>query len=432
MNYTDKQEIEKALQDLTMTHDEILKQQLESIINKLPPVFKDLIEQSFNYKRVPKEYLLSAIMFTISSSIGLTFFIKALGYKNYANCYFTIVGSRGDAKSEAIKIATAPIKNLDDKDYDKYLVEKSVETEGESSTKRKQVLLQNSTIEAAQKAHSDNPNSIGLCVDEMYGLIEKIGNSNSRDGIAWRNFFLEGYTNGHIDISRKTTESYRIKETYPTLIGGLQHQFVPKLFANGNLESGFIDRLLFTTLITKNNRLILGEINIETIENYDKAIQNILNYKRQSELPDESIKQFEIEQTEKASKMIFDYTQELINRKTEAPPMIKEYIAKMQITLPKLCINVFMMRNASETTFANKLTEADVELAIELNEFYFQNFKKIIDDNLNGREKTVSPDDVIKMGIMNNASQKAVAEVTGLHKGTVSKKYNQQTKATGN
>lgn len=115
---------------------------------------------------------------------------------------------------------------------------------------------------------------------EIFSLIEKIGNSSSRNGLAWRTFFLEGYTNGHVDISRKTTESFRIKETYPTLLGSFQYQFVPKLFANGNLKSGFIDRLLFTAKLTKNNILSRGQVPINI---YKRSILNIIAYKKQRE-----------------------------------------------------------------------------------------------------------------------------------------------------
>ena len=248
MEINNPDDISKKLQSLSKSDTDIAIDKLNTILSELPKTYSEFIDQAFIYKRVPKEYLLSSILFTISSSIGLTFYINELGYKNYGNCYFTIIGSRGDTKSEAIKIATKPIKEIDDIYYDNYINDLKNHIENESLPKRKQILIQNATIEAAHKAHAENPNSIGISNDEIFTLIEKMGNSNSRDGVPWRNFLLEGYTNGYVDISRKTTESFRIKETYPTLIGGLQFQFIPKLFANGNLESGFVDRLLFTNI----------------------------------------------------------------------------------------------------------------------------------------------------------------------------------------
>jgi hypothetical protein len=432
MKYNTSQKIETALQKLLQSDEDHLEQKLNSILKQLPTLYSRLIEDTFQYKRVPKEYMLSSVLFAISAATGLTFYINALGYKNYGNCYFAIVGSRGDAKSEAIKTATAPIKNSDDIDYDTYIDDKEEECDNEKTIIRKQILLQNASIEAAQKVHADNPNSIGLCMDEIFSLIEKMSNPNSRDGIPWRNFFLEGYTNGHIDVSRKTTDSFRINETYPTLIGGLQHQFLPKLFANGNLESGFIDRLFFTNQITNNGKLIHGEMNEEILKDYETAIENILSYKRQSEKPKETNKKFEIKTKEAAYDLIFDYTQELINKKSQAPAMIKEYYAKMQISIQKLCVIVFMLRHASKTTFATQLTLADVQLAIEINEFYFLNFKQIVKNNFSQKEKPFNEivKDTIKIAKKNDATQKAVVEITGLSKSQVSKIWNKQ--ETGN
>lgn len=425
MVYTNKEQIEKELQKLTRSNIEIAKVMLTNIIGQLPSEYINLINDAFSYKRIPKEYMLSSIFFTVVTSTGLVFYLDALGYKNYSNLYFTVIGSRGDAKSEAIKIATKPIKECDDGDYDDYQSELETSSQDdEVSIKRKQILIQNATIEAAHKIHSDNPSSVGILIDEIFALIDKMGNSSSRDGVAWRNFLLEGYTNGYIDISRKTTESFRIKESSPTLLGGLQHQFVPKLFANGNLESGLIDRLLFTPKLTSNDKLSLGKISVESINNYSRSIKNILGYKRQSEMPEEPTKQFKIKITKEAERTLFDYIQSLINRQLSAKNMIKEYMSKMQISIHKLCIMVFIMKHSNRSNFASSLLSEDVELAIEINEFYLINFNIIIEMSAATTFKEPSAEEIIKVAKKNNASQKAVAEVTGLHKGTISKKWN--------
>ncbi|MCR8667414.1 YfjI family protein [Aestuariibaculum sp. M13] len=424
MDYTNKDRLKDKLDSLFECSPKVLTGKLDKIISLLPLEYSTLIDQAFLCKRVPKEYLLGSILFTVSTSVGLTFYIEQLGYKNYGNCYFTIVGSRGDAKSEAIKIATKPIKKIDDQDYEDYNEQKNYGEE--DGVKRKQILVQNASIEAAHKIHFENPNSVGIAIDEVYGLVEKMSNPNSRDGIAWRNFFLEGYTNSYIDVSRKTTESFRIKESYPTLIGGLQHQFLPQLFANGNLESGFIDRQFFTLKLTQNSTLSQAQIKAEVLENYEKAINNILAYKRQSERLDESIKQFEIKVSNRASETLFNYAQTLINRQLEAKPILKEYMSKMQISIQKLCVLIFIMKQSVNSTFKTELTIDVVDLAIELNEFYFLNFQSIVEDNIKTKPLEPTLEQIIRVAKRNKASQKAVAEITGLHKGTVSKKWNKK------
>ncbi|TXD49202.1 DUF3987 domain-containing protein [Polaribacter sp. IC073] len=416
-------EIEKSLEKLTKSKKDILRDQLDVIISKLPLGLSSLIENGFKYKRIPKEYLLSSVLFAFSAATGRTFFIDAFGYKNYANLYFVIIGSRGDVKSEAIKTATAPIKKADDIDYETFLFDNRDLGKDDKEIKRRQTLIQNATIEAAQQIHFENPNSIGLCLDEIYGLVQKMANPNSRDGVEWRNFFLEGYTNDYIDVSRKTSLSFRIPESYPTLIGGLQHQFVKDLFANGNLESGFIDRLLFTTKLTENRKLRKEGIPPGCLEQYNHSIKNLLDYKKQSENPEELRKQFKIPFTKEAELMLFNYVQNLIDEKEIAQPMIKEYMSKMQISIHKFCLLSFMMLNASESTFKSEITEESVELAIALNEFYFLNFQVIIEDAIKAEHNKISIDDVVAMGKKNGATQKAVTEVTGVHKSTISRKW---------
>lgn len=423
MKYS-KEEIGATLSDLTTSKFDKALISLEKIIKLLPKEYSNLLETAFKYQRIPKEYLLSSILFTFSTATGRTFFIDVLGYKNYANLYFTIIGSRGDIKSEAIKTAAKPLKKSDNKEYEQYLNDNKYLGKDEEPIERKQILIQDASIEAAHQIHFQNQNSIGICMDEIFGLIEKMGNSNSRDGVYWREFLLEGYTNGVVDVSRKTTTSFRIPETYPTLIGGLQSQFVKNLFANGNLESGFIDRLLFTKRLTENRKLMHEGIPTEVIKEYNEAINNLLSYKKQSENPNETIKQFQIQFSKEAENKLFDYVQSLIYEQEKAEPILKEYLAKMQISIHKFCLLSFIVFNSKEKTFRNELTSESVELAIALNDFYFLNFQMIIEDKMNAKEKDITTEDIISIAKKNNASQKAVVEITGLHKGTISKKWN--------
>jgi hypothetical protein len=52
----------------------------------------------------------------------------------------------------------------------------------------------------------------------------------------------------------------------PTQPYEVQTQFIPKLFADGNLESGLIDRFLFTSKLTSNDKLSTIKIADATLE----------------------------------------------------------------------------------------------------------------------------------------------------------------------
>lgn len=400
--------------------DDELRNQLDKILDNIPDLFRDIIQEGFNCKRVPKEYLLSSILYAVSSSIGKTFYTNELNYINYPNGYFIIVGSRGDAKTEAQKIATKPIMDSDNESYELFDQQRGENTEN-NKIARKQILIQNASIEKAQLILYHNLSGIGLCYDEIRAIIQKMNNINSRDGHEWEVFLLESFTNGIIDVNRKTTDTFRINQAYLTMLGGIQHQFIPDLFSESLVGSGLIDRLLFTTIITNNPVVTRDKIDDYKLERYNNAITNLLNYKKQSEKPEEEKREFRIHYTKSAEELLFNFTQQLETDKSNAESPLKEYYSKMIIYLHKLVIICFLMENCEEGTFKSKIEFGTVLQAKRLIDFYILNFEKVIKMR---KRIDINKNDVIKLAKENNAPQKSVADVLKISKGQVSKLWN--------
>jgi hypothetical protein len=422
MDVKNLKDIDDKIGNAFKTNKEIAIIQLEQIISKMPIEIKTLINDAFTLKRIPKEYLLSSILFAYSNACGLAFSIKAMGYINYANLYFSIIGSRGDIKSPAMDLATFPLVKYDNEKY-KEFKKNNIELEETEKSDRKQLFLQDATIESAIYTHYKNKYSIGIFIDELYFIIEKMANKSSTEGTAWRTFFLQGNTNKHIDISRKTTERFRIEKSYPTLLGSIQSQFVPKLFADGNLESGLIDRILFTNKLTMNNQLSINDISNEVSENYSKSLINLLNYRTEIENTFE-MDDLQIELDSNANKRLFDYSQELINRQNKVNDLSKEYISKMMINIHKISLLTHLILNSKRHTYQSKINIETVGIAILILEFYFINFRIVLDENINQKEKLPTTEDIIRLAIKNNASQKDVVAITGMNKSSISRKWN--------
>ncbi len=424
MDVKNLRDIDDKIGNAFKTNKEIAIIQLEQIISKMPVEIKTLINDAFALKRIPKEYLLSSILFAYSNACGLAFSVKAMGYINYANLYFSIIGSRGDIKSPAMDLATFPLVKYDNEKY-KEFKKNNIELEETEKSDRKQLFLQDATIESAIYTHYKNKYSIGIFIDELYFIIEKMANKSSTEGTAWRTFFLQGNTNKHIDISRKTTESFRIEKSYPTLLGSIQSQFVPKLFADGNLESGLIDRILFTNKLTMNNQLSINDISSEVSENYSKSLINLLNYRTEIENTFE-MDDLQIELDSNANKRLFDYSQELINRQNKVNDLSKEYISKMMINIHKITLLTHLILNSKRQAYQTKINVETIEISILILEFYFINFKIVLDENINQKEKLPTTEDIIRLAIKNNASQKDVVAITGMNKSTISRKWNNE------
>ena len=417
-------DIDDKIGNTFKSNKEIAINQLEKIISKMPIEIEEIINDAFTLKRIPKEYLLSSILFSFSNACGLAFSIKAMGYTNYANLYFSIIGSRGDIKSPAMDLATFPLVKYDNEKYKEFKTE-NIELDETEKSSRKQLFLQDATIESAIFTHYKNKYSIGIFIDELYFIIEKMANKSSTEGTAWRTFFLQGNTNKYIDISRKTTESFRIEKSYPTLLGSIQNQFVPKLFADGNLESGLIDRILFTNKLTMNNQLSIDDISIVVSENYSKSLINLLNYRTEIENTFE-MDDLQIELNLDAKKRLFDYSQELINRQNKAIDLSKEYISKMMINIHKITLLTHLILNSREQTYQSEINLETIEIAILILEFYFINFKIVLEENINHKEKLPTTEDVIRLAIKNNATQKEVVAITGMNKSSISRKWNNE------
>ena len=163
-------QISDDLSALSETSNEVLKQKRDSILGKLPEYIKDYIEECFKYKRIPKEYQLASILYSIATASGSTFFTNQMNYTNYSNIYIMIFGNRSDGKSEGIKMATKELVKQDDKYYEDYEIEK-LNNDEKHKPILKQILVKDSSIEALKLNHYKCPNGIGIMIDEIRSLL---------------------------------------------------------------------------------------------------------------------------------------------------------------------------------------------------------------------------------------------------------------------
>jgi hypothetical protein len=99
-------------------------------------------------------------------------------------------------------------------------------------------------------------------------------------------------------------------------------------------------------------------------------------------------------------------------------------MAKMLINIHKLTLLVHLIKNASSADFRKPILIETLDLAILLNEFYFTNFKIILEMNVTTINKEATIDDIIKVAIKNGACQKHVVTITGKDKATISRHWN--------
>ncbi len=85
-----------------------------------------------------------------------------------------------------------------------------------------------------------------------------------------------------------------------------------------------------------------------------------------------------------------------------------------------------LQENARTNIYGNKITQEAVETAILILEFYLTNFRIVLEENISEQKKLPTPEDVIRLAISNNATQNDVVAVTGMHKSSISRKWNKE------
>ena len=388
--------------------------QLNHILDGLPESYSNFINEAFLYKRVPKEYLLSAVLYSSSLAMGKVLYTNQLGYKNFANGYYIILGSRGDGKSQAMNLATGPIVEKEDEMNLNYEHAKRNKGDEDEEPVRKRYQSFDTTPEALERDHFYNQRGIGCNYDEMHDIIGQMSDRNSTSGQKHKVILLKGFNNGTVDVSRKTSESFRISKTYISLLGGLQKQFTKKLLSGGNLESGLVDRILFVNLLEDNYQLSNSNMKDRTLDKYNQCINTIIEFSDENK---ES--EVFVDYSKDARNRLRNYVQSLLNEQKVAEGHIREYLAKLQIYIHKTAIQVHILNGSITSNFRADIDLETVEMAIKINEFYKLNFQIMLEEL---DRPSINKDDVVRMGHVNGATQKEIASVVGHQLPYVSKK----------
>jgi hypothetical protein len=204
-------------------------------------------------------------------------------------------------------------------------------------------------------------------------------------------------------------------------LGSIQEQFIPTLFENGNLESGLIDRILFTTKLTENNTLSKESIPKEVIENYENLLNRVFNLRKSIE-EDEEIESITLRLNNDSEDLLFEYIQNLINQQKKEDYVISAYLSKLQISIHKLII---LIHAICSNNIESSVEVETVKLAIKINEFYLLNFKIINSEKDTSKKQQINLDEIIRIAIQNNATQTDVIKVFGIPKSTLSRKWNE-------
>lgn len=173
------------------------------------------------------------------------------GWLESARIWVSLVGPPSSKKSPILAAAVRPLRRIDTELAREYAARKShydnLDKDEKAETdppKQTRLLLQDTTIEAAQEVIKDSPNGVLVFQDELsgwFGSMDKY--SNARGAAKDRAFWLEAFNGAPYSVHRVGRGSVDIENLSASLIGGIQPEPIRKL-ADGSADDGLLQRLL--------------------------------------------------------------------------------------------------------------------------------------------------------------------------------------------
>src|SRR5205807_2600292 len=141
------------------------------------------------------------------------------GWTESARLWAALVGMPSTKKTPSLREAIRPLARIDSAYAREYTTAKQVydnlpsdQRKQATKPKRKQLKLEDTSIEAAQEVLRDNPKGVLCLADELSGWFGSMDKYNSGRGAAKdRGFWLQAWNGGSYSVNRVTRDCYLIE-----------------------------------------------------------------------------------------------------------------------------------------------------------------------------------------------------------------------------
>lgn len=220
----------------------------------LPKPLQDIVNKFHQSSRLPKNYYIASIITIAGALIGNSYRLKLKeGHFISPIVYTALIGSPSIGKTPVLKTCIEPLKNIEiewDRQYklDQKVYENNANSQDSSvpvnsKPHRKEILINEATVEAVIQAISNNPKGLLLIADELNGWLKSMNKYRPGND---KEFWLSNWSGVLVKVSRSTKATNFIENPSVSILGGIQHSILQEVAKSGSLEDGLLYRILFT------------------------------------------------------------------------------------------------------------------------------------------------------------------------------------------
>jgi hypothetical protein len=227
-------------------------------LETLPQVFRDLVQAGAASIVVPPDFIGVPLLIAAGAAIGnaLELEIKP-GWTEGADLYGGCIGDPGSKKSPALKLASAPLRRIQQRlarEYEQELESYALELatwEGQKKQERgpkpqppvyQHLFTTDATVEALAPILRDSKGVV-LLKDELVGWVKAMDAYRNGRG-ADRQHYLSWWSRMADKVDRKTAPPIWLPQPFLAVCGTIQPDLLTDLADAAQREDGFVDRLL--------------------------------------------------------------------------------------------------------------------------------------------------------------------------------------------
>lgn len=328
-------------------------------VDVFPDALQSYINEIYGRKSIPKEFMAGSFLSAFSTAAGKKFKLRHNNYDNYAGTWIALVGLSGTGKSEPIKIAYKPIKDVDnerfmeyeekEKEYNEYqnLSKKDKKTfEGQKDKPYANInVFEDATLERLFVAMAQNINGICNIHDELMSWVNDLERYGNR---SVQSKWLSIWSNASLTYMRKDKD-LNIPDPFVNLIGGLQKDLIQDFSKEKRSKDGTLHRLNYCMPDTIRQAMPSNTpISEQAEKEYENAVLRLLKHK--TEFWEDSGKMkpylFKIEDGA-AAELFRDKYKYLVDRLNSLPENEeRKFISKLQIYLYRYSLLLHLIKYA--------------------------------------------------------------------------------------
>lgn len=372
------------------------KEEKSKIIKFPVEVFPEFVQELFQHLREVKSYensfMAISLMGVIGTIAGARQVFDSGQYMNKCLIMAAMVAPPSVNKSAPLRDFLKPIEQINSVMRDEYstyleiyeaneaLPKNSLVKEKMKPPRQKQIIFENTTVEAVHRMHSENKDGLLCKADELRTWFDSLGQYKASGKGSDVGFYLANFNGDSYTINR-VEKSLHIDVLHINIVGGIQ----PDKLAAFPTDNGFLQRFIFAlpeNEPTIRSRKIVDKGLLQTYNDYiNTAYNDFLN------MEGDTI----YEMTEGASEVFYNYLDELRLQEIdkEVSSVFSQFLGKLTVTFHRFCLilrildHTFDILKSHESLFIG--TE-HVENAIKLTNYFIQTAKKVIENKDNTKE----------------------------------------------